>query len=467
MTKQNELQSKRVLLLGFGEEGRASLEYAVACGASEIAVADQASTVLLSTTEAHLVSRVFSGADWLAGLRDYDVIIRSPGVPLRYLSEIRKTAPQIRITSGTDIFLERHRDKTIAVTGTKGKSTTSSLIHHMLVTAGIDSQLGGNIGIPALKLIDTPAQFYVLELSSYQLADATHSPNTAVILNLYPEHLDHHGSFASYGEAKANIARFQRLGDRLILPDESAPLRNITSGMAAEVVFWGPPTSRAWVENNTFFYRCRKGAIHRVCATDEPLLKGPGNQRNILAALATVSHLEISSSALHQAIATFRPLPHRLETVAVVNEVTYVNDSISTVPEATMNALETFGEQVQTVILGGYDRGVSFEGLANHILQSPIKKILLFAPSGERIARALREHPKFPDKNLDLIDVTSMSEAVSYAALHTAASSVCLLSPASPSFPLFKNFQERGNAFRNEVIKIQQKALMSDGDRGS
>lgn len=443
---------KRVLLLGFGAEGRSNLLYAAKCGAREIAIADQASSVTVPSDDAHLITRVFSGVDWLAGLYDYDIIIRSPGVPLRHLSNLPQAAPQTVVTSGTDIFLGQHRDRTIGITGTKGKSTTSSLIYHILTRANIAAQLGGNIGIPALNLLDTRAAVYVLELSSYQLADVRTSPHIAVLLNLYPEHLDHHGSFELYGAAKASISRFQTHQDTLVLPSGSEHLQRLTESSSAQRVLWGTPNDRSWIEQEHFYYRCAKGLTHKVCSITTPLLKGPGNQRNILAALAAISHLSLPTDVLAQALASFRPLPHRLEEVAVTSGVTFINDSISTVPEATINALETFGPLVGTVLLGGFDRGVSFAKLADYLMQTNVKTILLFPPSGTRIAQALKEHPLFSSNPRTIIEVSSMQDAVYHARVNTPPGSICLLSPASPSFPLFKNFEERGAAFRDAVL---------------
>ncbi len=454
MTTSPDWSTRRVLVLGFGAEGRASVQYAAQCRAREIAIADQSETISLSTAEAALVSRTFLGAHWLNSISEYDIIIRSPGVALRHLQDLQRVTPHTQITSSTKIFLERHRDSTIGITGTKGKSTTSSLIHRFLINASRDARLGGNIGLPALHLLNEPAEIYVLELSSYQLADAHVSPHVAVFLNLYPEHLDHHGDFQQYGEAKANITRMQRPGDRLILPADSHFLSDLTVGSAAQRVLWGHSSECSWIENDHFFYRCPAGRVRKICNVNISLLKGPGNQRNILAALAAVSHLSIPDDILASTIATFRPLPHRLEEVGVVNEVTYINDSISTVPEAAINALETFGANVRTMLLGGYDRGISFVKLIDRIMHTQVRTFILFPPSGVRIAAELRKHPLFSSTKHEIIEVSGMEAAVLHAARCTPPSSTCLMSPASPSFPLFNNFEERGAAFRACVSRL-------------
>jgi UDP-N-acetylmuramoylalanine--D-glutamate ligase len=456
MSTYPDWSSKRVLILGFGAEGRASLRYAARCGAQEIAVADQNPILEIPEGYAHLVKRTFTGTDWLAGIADFDIINRSPGVPRSYLSDLNKSQPEILITSGTEIFLEQHRNKTIGVTGTKGKSTTSSLIHHILQSAGIDSKLGGNIGIPALNLLEELATIYVLEISSYQLEDITISPHIAVLLNLYPEHLDHHGSFELYGAAKARITRFQNSSDSLIIPSNSDVVKQLTATSQAEGLYWGTSDSASWMESGCFYYRCERNNVHKVCNISALQLKGPGNHRNILAALAAVRRWEISPETLRRAICSFRPLPHRLEDVGVSNGVTYINDSISTVPEATINALETFGASVSTIILGGFDRGVSFMGLADYLMRTRVRTIILFPPSGERISNAILEHPLFLESERTLLKVKTMDDAVRIAAHLSPPSTVCLLSPASPSFPIYKNFEERGAMFREAVLRLNE-----------
>jgi UDP-N-acetylmuramoylalanine--D-glutamate ligase len=453
-----DLKGKGVLILGFGAEGRANLEFARRQGAKEIAVADQVVDLSLEPAESAAVSKIYPGSEWLSQLHTYDVILRSPGVPLRHLEIIRRDHPEIAITSGTDIFLNAHGAKTIGITGTKGKSTTSSLIYSILSAAGYNAKFGGNIGLAAVNLLEQPADIYVLELSSYQLADISNSPSTSLFLNLFPEHLDHHGNFESYGLAKANISRFQKAGDRLVLPHDFAVIDSLTHSHLGDRITWGEPRGSAWLEDNAYFYRDPSGITHRVCHANDTILEGPGNKRNIQAVLAALSHLMIAPDVLARVITTFKPLPHRLENVGTIKGITFINDSISTVPEAAINALETFGRQVKTVILGGYDRGVSFNTLATYLIASTeVTTVILFPPSGSRIAQTLREHPDFQSRGIKILSVETMCDAISLAYKETPVGAVCLLSPASPSFPIFKNFEERGAIFRNEVLRISER----------
>jgi UDP-N-acetylmuramoylalanine--D-glutamate ligase len=452
-----DLKGKRVLILGFGVEGRANLRFAVKQGAKEIAVAEQSVDLILEPAESAAVKETHTGDSWLSQLDRYDVILRSPGVPLRHLDKIRRDHPEITITSGTDIFLSLHGDKTIGITGTKGKSTTSSLIYSVLAAAGYNVKFGGNIGLAAASLLEEPADIYVLELSSYQLADITHSPSTALFLNLFPEHLDHHGDFESYGSAKANISRFQKSGNRLIVPHDFTAINSLTKSHLGDRITWGDPRGSSWIEDNSYYYRDPGGTAHRVCNVESTILKGPGNKQNIQAVLAALSHLKIAPETLARAITTFKPLPHRLENVGTIDGITFINDSISTVPEAAINALETFGTDVKTVILGGYDRGVCFNSLASYLIaKTEVRNIILFPPSGARIAQALREHSNFAAREIRISNVENMKDAVSLAHKTTPAGAVCLLSPASPSFPIFKNFEQRGLVFRKEVLALSE-----------
>jgi UDP-N-acetylmuramoylalanine--D-glutamate ligase len=448
-------RDKRVLLVGFGDEGRAMLQYLSSLSREHrphaVSIADQTPEIALSSDEKAHISASHLGPEWLATATQYDIIVRSPGVPLHTLAPVLTQAPHIQVTSSTNLFMAAQAHKTIAVTATKGKSTTASLLHHTLVAAGINAKLGGNIGIAAISLLNTPADLFVLELSSYQLEDCRYSPHGAVFLNLYPEHLDHHIDFARYGQAKAAITEHQNESDFLVIPHSSQIVRQLTSSSRAQKIYFGDPNETAWIENDHYHYRTQHGAIQKLFHVSETRLKGPGNQQNILAVLSTLSRYDIPAETLTRAITGFKPLPHRLEEVATIAGVTYINDSISTVPEAAINALETFGHAVKTVILGGYDRGISFENLARYLVTSAVKTIILFPPSGARIEQALLAAAHTSGREFDLVCVESMREAVQVAKRCTPPDSVCLLSPASPSFPIFKNFQERGERFRQEL----------------
>ena len=387
---------------------------------------------------------------WLDQVERYDVVIRSPGIPLNVIESIRIKNPHAIFTSGTALFLEKHRNRVWGITGTKGKSTTSSLFHACLKATGIDAILCGNIGIPALSLTDQNPELFVMELSSYQLEDCPYSPHGAIFLNLFSEHLDHHGTQESYLHAKQKIYLHQKQGDRLILPFSNLEILDAAKNSIAEKKYFGSTKTSSWIEDGYYIVKLFSGKIEKVCPVSSTLLRGPGNAQNILAVLAALSFFDLDIAKISSAIKAFIPLPHRLEEVGTFRGVTFINDSISTVPEATINALMTFGESVKTIILGGFDRGISFTGLAEYLVESSIQVIILFPPSGERIRSVIEKLA--PDK-FKFLTAEQMSTAVELAFEHTPQDATCLLSPASPSFPIFKNFEERGSLFRIEVQK--------------
>ena len=448
-----DFSKKRVLLLGFGGEARAALSYIkTRYPSAEVSVADQSTSISFSNAESEQLADKHLGAAWLESIPKYDIVIRTPGVPLHAIPDLSRSSTVV--TTGTNIFLERHAAKTWAVTGTNGKSTTSSLLHHVLTEAGIKSIFGGNIGVPALSLIDEPCDLFVLELSSYQLEDCAFSPHGAIFLNLYEEHLDHHRTMDLYGAAKARIAINQNSDGVLVISTQRDTVSQLTASSPARRRIFGVEDAFSWVKNDHFWMRTSSGDAVEVCHVDAPKLKGPGNRQNILAVLAALGSFPVSSETIARSLRTFSPLPHRLEEIGTIGGVGFVNDSISTVPEATINALETFGPKVKTLILGGFDRGVSFEHFADYLMTTAVDTILFFPPSGARIQAAITRRLEASGRRMQFYDVKDMPHAITLACTATPEGHLCLLSPASPSFPLFKNFEERGALFKKAVLSV-------------
>ncbi len=371
--KLQDLKNKSILILGFGREGQSTLEFLQKhFPQKEIGITDQK-----------------YGENYLGKLKDYDVIIKSPGVP--FLPEIKKAKAEGKIiTSTTQIFFEEFKGKIIGVTGTKGKSTTASLIYEVLKIGGLDVYLVGNIGQPALGLLDkiNEHSIVVYELSSFQLADLTKSPHIAIITNIYVDHLDWHGSFENYKNAKENIGRFQTKNDVLI--------SNKSGVEAAEIV----------------------GRLFKI-----------------------------PQKKINRAIKNFKSLPHRLEFVGEVNGIKFYNDSLATNPHATIFGIKTLGNKVETLIAGGFDRGVDYSILGPVIAKSKIKTLILFPDTGEKIWKSVKGKAEGVKK----FDANSMKEAVKLAFKKTSRGKICLLSPASASFNMFKNYEDRGNQFKDWV----------------
>ncbi|MEK9177361.1 MAG: Mur ligase family protein, partial [Patescibacteria group bacterium] len=308
-------------------------------------------------------------------------------------------------------------ERAVGVTGTKGKSTVASLIHHIFEGAGRETAIFGNIGVADLSLLDKdgPDMTYIIELSSYQLEHVTHSPHVAVMTNLFQEHLAHHGSFEAYREAKLNIARFQKPGDVFVNG----------SGIAAS-------------------FKGRLVVPDASTRFDTKLL-GEHNQRNCALALAAVTALGGAEEKAREAIATFDPLPYRLERVGEFGGITFYDDSLATVPEATLASISAL-HRVDTLIVGGEDRGIDFGPFAEALAKTPIATYVVFPDTGARMVAKVKGHKVIP--------VSSMEEAVRSAIAETPRGGTVLLSNASPSFNLFKNYKDKSAQYRAWITEL-------------
>ena len=407
-----ELQDKKILILGFAREGRDTLKFLQHYFPSKVfGIADEKES--LPNLPKKKV-KFFLGKDYLKSIKQYDVVVKSPGIPLKKIRPLLKKSQYL--TSETDIFFSLCQGTIIGVTGTKGKSTASSLIYSALKNGGRKVQLVGNIGKPALQFLlkQTPEDIFVFELSSFQLEHLTQSPHIAVLLNLYQEHLNHHGSFAAYAKAKANITNYQSNTDFLIYNKNDREITKIAKKSKAQKIPFN------------------KKSVSPFLAPTEP-------------ALLIGKLLSIPEAKIKKAIKDFTPLPHRLKTIGTYKGITFINDSLATIPEATIGALDTLGKNTATLIAGGFDRGVSITNLARRIEKSKLTTLILFPETGEAIFKALKKKPK------NILFTNNMKEAVRLAYLHTKKGNTCLLSPAASSFNLFKDYKDRGDQFKKAV----------------
>ncbi|TSC60824.1 MAG: UDP-N-acetylmuramoylalanine--D-glutamate ligase [Candidatus Peregrinibacteria bacterium Greene0416_62] len=440
-----DLNGKSICILGYGREGKAMVdairEFAPE---AEITIADQNDQLRVACPE---LSRragceLQVGENYLENLKRFDVVIKSPGIPPKVLAT-RNPQPAT-VTNSTQIFLEEAAARgatVIGVTGSKGKSTTSSLIYEILKAAQKKSFLVGNIGDPAISHLKdaTLNTFFVQEMSSYQLMDCTVSPHVAVITSFFPEHLDYHASASrssvstpleAYKEAKSHISRFQN--------EEDFVIYDVASAGAEEIAALSPG---------------KRIAAH---AEDLPLqsmeLKGEHNRRNAAIAFLTTRLLGIPERISIPVIQQFRGLPHRLQSLGIHHGIEWVDDAISTTPESTIAALDALGDRVTTIILGGQDRGNDFTELGKRIAASKIKTVILFPGSGLRIRKAIEEAKAV----VKFCEVGAMQEAVETAKSQIANRKsqivpIVLLSTSSPSYNMFKNFEEKGDAFKNAI----------------
>ena len=411
-----DFKKKRILILGFGKEGRDTLGFLKKLFPKKvIGVADQKKFPIpnfqFPNVKWHL------GKDYLNVLKRYDVIIKSPGIPFKTLP---KTALR-KITSQTEIFFNNCPGKIIGITGTKGKSTTASMIYKILREGGLRAHLVGNIGKPVLNLLfsATPKDIYVYELSSHQLYNLKKSPHIAVFLNIFPEHLDYYKNFNEYLWAKQNITRYQAEDDYFIFNSQDKNVRETA----------------------------------KISKAKKIPIKGEYYDLNKAAAKAVGKIFKIPEKIIEKAIREFKPLPHRLELVGTFKGITFYNDALSTIPETAILAMEKLGKKVETVFLGGFDRKINFKKLAQYILKNKnIKNLILFPTTGEKIWADIKKSAK--GKKLPKNFFTdNMKDAVKIAYENTSKGKICLLSCASTSFSIFRDYKEKGNLFKKYVKK--------------
>lgn len=405
-----QLQNKKILIAGYGIEGKATHEFLKKFApTSSIDIADKK-----------------DGPDYLTVQDSYDLVIKSPG--------IMKNLIYIPYTTATNIFFANTKGITIGVSGTKGKSTTSSLIFSILREAGLRVHLVGNIGNPMLSELQKEhgtEDIYVCELSSYQLDDIKYSPHISVLINFFPEHMNYHGSVEKYWNAKKRIVQFSKETDYFVYNPQFERLRKLLLETKAQ--------SFPYVSDIPF------------PRSDIPLL-GQHNVDNVRAALTVAGLFHINPEVSHRAVQSFKALPHRLENVGTYSDITFYDDAISTTPESTICAMNAI-DKIGTIFLGGQDRGYDFRELIRIVHDKKIPSIVFFPDSGIKMSGLLNRSVKY---NVNVLHTSDMEEAVKFAYKHTPKGTVCLLSTASPSYSIWKNFEEKGKLFQEFVHKYSQ-----------
>ncbi|MFF5173842.1 UDP-N-acetylmuramoyl-L-alanine--D-glutamate ligase [Micromonospora sp. NPDC000089] len=441
-----DLRGRSVAVWGTGREGMAAATAVAAHGPASLLAVDDRTNFLSLPWEGPLakVAPLVTGEDGLGRLLAADVVVRSPGVPQTHpwMIELRKRG--ITVTQGTALWMADHADRTVGITGSKGKSTTSSLISHLLNAADRPNVFGGNIGVPTLELPE--ADLYVLELSSYQCSDLTDSPRIAAVTALFPEHLDAHGGEREYYRDKLNLLAH---GPRTVVVNGADPRLALELGDRAAI--------RAGTSGTTHVATGPDGApwFHLV---DQPLfpravlpLVGRHNESNLCVALAVLEALGVDvvglKDSLAVAVAGFQGLAHRLTEITDPSGLTFVDDTLATSPYAAMHAIDAYDGRPLTVILGGNDRGVDYTPLRDHLAERELT-VIGIPDSGPRIIAALAGLPGVRSEIVE--DLTA---AVRQARKLTPSNGVVLLSPAAPSYGRFRNYEHRSEAFREAITE--------------
>ena len=418
-----------IAIAGYGVEGHSNYAYWSRDAANTITIVDEKPI----TADFPEAVKTQTGPDVFSQLNGYDLVIRTAGLaPYKIVTDGK-------IWSGTNEFFEKCPAPIIGITGSKGKGTTASLIASILEAAGKKVWLVGNIGLPALDVLEQiqPDDIVVYELSSFQLWDAQRSPHVAVVLFIEQEHLDVHRSMEEYVEAKAQIARHQSSDDILIYNGQNDYSRQIAEGSSAQKIAYPSQTS-AHIEDGVFYYDDTA-----LCAVEALQLKGAHNHDNAVAAIDAAWLYTQDPEAIEKGLRAFIGLPHRLAYVATVNGLEYYDDSIATTPTSAIAALRAFGDRQKVIILGGSSKGSDFSELARELTRHDVHAILI-GDEAQTIAAAC-EAAGF--KNYEIIENATAELFTRRAAELAQPGSVVLLSPASASFGLFKNYADRGDQF--------------------
>jgi len=466
-----KLQSKKIVILGFGKEGIDTyLALRKLFPGKVLAIADKKTIGEFDKKTQSIFKKdkklkLYLGNNYLAkvgpirngvsnGVKDYDLIIKTPGISPRALGGFGTKSPSA-LTSQTEIFFDNFPGLIIGITGTKGKGTTSSLIYEILKKAGLPVYLGGNIGSPvfqqllALRLAPTFAPtnvgasagkqgenfIFIYELSSHQLQGLKKSPHIAVFLNIMPDHLDYYCNFQEYQKAKANITLHQTKNDFLIYNSSDQKVKAIALKSKAQKI----P-----------FNLNKKISLLKIIKPKDISLKGDFNLLNIMAAVETAKIFQIKPSIIKQAVKEFKGLLHRLEFAGKHRGIEFYNNSMATIPETTILDLKTFNGKAISLIVGGSDKGSDYTNLAKEILKTSVKNLVVLGQgTGEKILDLIQKTKvaRLPRE----FRVKSMREAVKVCYEKTPKNGVCLLSPGSASFNIFKDYQDRGDQFKKAV----------------
>lgn len=448
-----ELRGDSFLIIGFGREGRSVYRYLRnRYPSARIGIADRGEITLDEPLSPY--TELFSGPSYLSSAHSFTTIIRSPGVSIREISP--HLSKDSHLTSATNIFFAECPGRIVGVTGTKGKSTTSSLTAAIVACTFSDVRLVGNIGTPMLDFLEgaTSDTLFVIELSSYQLEDLRRSPHASILLNIVPEHLDYHDGFDNYCAAKLNIARHQGVGDLLIMNESNKLLATQTAGFQGERRSFTEGSSSSAlvsVSDETILITSQDIPTPLIRVEELPVI-GPGNLQNALAAITCAVALGSTVEQIQQGLRTFKPLEHRLEFVAERFGISFYNDSLSTIPEALAHALAALGDRVETIIAGGFDRGVDMTPIGPALASSKVKTLILFPTTGEKIWNAAIAAA--PGRSYVKVDVLTMEQAVQAAYNLTTSGSTCVMSPASSSFSVFRDYRDRGDQFKDAVRRL-------------
>ncbi len=469
---RNFIKNKKVAVLGIGISNTSLIKYLsqmeVDITAFDMAEEEQLKDTILQFKDYGNISYSL-GKDYLKKLNGFDIIFKTPKIRFDIPELERERKRGAVITSEMEVFVDLCPAEIIAITGSDGKTTTTTIVHNILKEAGYKCWLGGNIGTPLIDRIEDikKTDKVILELSSFQLHTMKKSPNIAIITNISPNHLDVHKSMDEYIDAKKNIFRYQSKEDILVLNYQNDVTRSFAAESKGKVRYFSRTNeveTGAYVRDGVIMYRDdrdakgdrdnRSGRIDReIMRTDSIKIPGLHNVENYLAAIAAIAHLVDNNSIIKTASA-FRGVEHRNEHVREINGVNFYNDSIGSSPTRTIASINSFYRKV-ILIAGGYDKKISYDVLGKTISEK-VKTLVLLGETAPLIENSLRKEVELSGKGKDIpvYKCNTLEEAVKKAYSCAESGDIIILSPASASFDMFKNFEERGNKFKEIVDSI-------------
>jgi UDP-N-acetylmuramoylalanine--D-glutamate ligase len=451
-----ELKGKKVLVVGLGKSGLAAALFLRSRG-SQVTVSDVRSAEQLAKDIPALLDAgimVETGGHGLLTFRRQDLIVVSPGVPLDTPELMQVKSFGLPVIGELELAARFLKGRTLAITGSNGKTTTTALVGEILALAGLPTLVGGNIGVPVVSLIDesTDQTWSVLEVSSFQLESTVEfRPDIAVILNITPDHLDRHGSLENYARAKERIFAAQTARDFLVLNADNARAAEAASRSSAQVYWFSiehPVRQGAWLEEGYVVYRpAHDAAIEKVMPLGGIPLKGAHNVENVLAAVTASRLAGAPVNAIAKAIENFRAVEHRLEYVTTRNGVEFYNDSKATNVDATAKAIAAFSTGIH-LILGGKDKNSDYTQLAL-LLRERVKAVYTIGSAAAKIESELRGV-------VSIHSCQTLEKAVHAAAAAARSGEVVLLAPACSSFDQFENYEHRGRVFKELVTESRR-----------
>ena len=448
-----ELKGKKVLVVGLGKSGLSAAMFLRQRGA-QVTVSDMRSAAALAKEIPALLEHgimVESGGHGLLTFRRQDLIVVSPGVPLDTPEIVQVKAFGLPVIGELELAAQFLKGNILAITGSNGKTTTTALTGEILTAAGIETQVGGNIGVPVVDLIikSTASSWSVLEVSSFQLESTElFHPRIAVILNITPDHLDRHRTFENYAMAKERIFSSQTRADSLVL-NAGDPRTAAAATRTTAQVYWfsleGPVERGAWVQDEHIVFRASSdAAIETIVALNAIPLKGTHNVENVLAAVCASRLAGAPAEAIGKAVQSFRAVEHRLEYVATDNGVEYYHDSKATNVDAAAKAIAAFPGCIH-LILGGKDKGSNYADLSD-LLRKRVKVVYTIGSAAAKIESQIRGL-------VPIVSCETLDKAVAAARKAARPGDVVLLAPACSSFDQFENYEHRGRVFKELVLE--------------